>query len=70
MAVPTDLISVESDTLVPPWLMDELEEGLKVPSTHHRIPSLYGHDAFLKEIDSIGSRLTEILERPNQPFSG
>jgi homoserine O-acetyltransferase len=63
VCVSTDLISVDSDTLVPAWLMEELEEGLSGPCRHHRIDSIFGHDAFLKEVKAIGSRLTQILDR-------
>ncbi len=63
VVVPTDLISVRSDSLVPTWLMDELEKGLAGPSSHERIDSLYGHDAFLKEVETIGGRLRQILDR-------
>jgi homoserine O-acetyltransferase len=65
--VPTDLISVDSDTLVPPWLMQELEVGLAGPTRHHRIRSIYGHDAFLKEVDAIGGLLSRILKREDTP---
>ena len=63
VGIPTDLISVDSDTLVPPWLMRELEEGLAGPCRHHTIESLFGHDAFLKEVEAIGSLLIRILDR-------
>jgi len=61
--IPVDLISVTSDTLVPPWLMQELEEGLAGPCRHHQIESIFGHDAFLKEVEAIGSLLIQILDR-------
>ncbi len=61
--VSTDLISVESDTLVPVWLMEELEAELAGPCRHHRIGSIYGHDAFLKEVEAIGTILTRTLDR-------
>ena len=63
VGIPTDLISVTSDTLVPPWLMKELEEGLAGPCRHHQIDSIFGHDAFLKEAEAIGSLLIQILDR-------
>lgn len=58
---PTDLISVDSDTLVPPWLMRELETGMDGPCRHRCITSAAGHDAFLKEVDTIGALLSEII---------
>jgi len=67
VGVPADLISITSDTLVPPWLMKELEEGLAGPCRHHQIDSLFGHDAFLKEVEAIGSLLIQILDREDFP---
>ena len=43
--------------------MQELEEGLAGPCRHHTIDSLFGHDAFLKEVEAIGSLLIQILDR-------
>jgi homoserine O-acetyltransferase len=67
VTVPVDLVSVDSDTLVPGWLMQELERGLAGPCQHHRIRSLFGHDAFLKETDAIARILTPILDSERNP---
>lgn len=47
--VPVTLVAVEGDTLVPPWQMRVLAEGLPDCRRLHTIVSRYGHDAFLKE---------------------
>ena len=53
----TLLISVDSDFLVPPWLVEELaRESGHVPR-HVTIPSPFGHDAFLKEVGQVSSLL-------------
>jgi homoserine O-acetyltransferase len=54
---PTTAVSFDTDTLVPPWLVDELAAATAGPCRHVRIDSVYGHDAFLKEDD----RLAEVL---------
>ena len=57
------LVSFDTDVLVPPWLMDELAargsgaEPRGHPARHVTIPSPYGHDAFLKEIEEVSERL-------------
>lgn len=53
------LMSVDSDALVPPWLMTELAERLGGPTELVRVASRYGHDAFLKEEGAV----SKILER-------
>ncbi|HUQ48519.1 MAG TPA: homoserine O-succinyltransferase [Gemmatimonadaceae bacterium] len=47
--VPTTLVSVDTDALVPPWQMRELASRLGGPSRLIELKSRYGHDAFLKE---------------------
>lgn len=47
--VPATLVSVDTDTLVPPWQMHELASRLGGPSRLVEIASRFGHDAFLKE---------------------
>lgn len=57
------LVSFDTDVLVPAWLMDELAargseaEPGRCAARHVTIPSLYGHDAFLKE----SAAVTELL---------
>jgi homoserine O-acetyltransferase len=47
--VPTTVVSVDSDGLVPPWLVAEMARRLPDSGRTVRIASNYGHDAFLKE---------------------
>lgn len=49
----TTLVAVDSDTLVPPWQMEELVAGLAGPARLVRLDSLFGHDAFLKEVGPV-----------------
>lgn len=58
---PTTLLAVESDTLVPAWQMRQLFAALDAPGRYHEIASLYGHDAFLKEVDAVSEILTSAL---------
>src|SRR5690606_22703066 len=61
--VPTSLVLVDSDTLVPPWQMQELADALPDCRGFHEFSSDYGHDAFLKEqsvIGAIGRALDEV----------
>ena len=58
------LASFDTDILVPPWLMDELAArgpGAESPARHVTIPSLYGHDAFLKETEAVSALLLSQL---------
>ena len=57
------LVSFDSDVLVPPWLMRELaaRQGRR-PARHVTIPSLYGHDAFLKETEAVSGCLRRELD--------
>lgn len=50
---PTTLVSFDSDTLVPPWLVEELAATAPGVSLHVELQSPYGHDAFLKERDLV-----------------
>lgn len=47
------LVSVESDVLVPPWLVDRLAEEGGAGAGHVVLDSPFGHDAFLKEVDQV-----------------
>jgi len=47
--VPTTVVSVDSDAVVPPWLVAEMARRLPASARTVRIASKYGHDAFLKE---------------------
>lgn len=63
------LVSFDTDILVPPWLMDELTardsdaEPARPAARHVTIPSLYGHDAFLKETAAVSALLREEVAR-------
>lgn len=61
--VPTTLVSVDSDALVPPWLADELAQGAPGVERHVRLSSRFGHDAFLKEVDAVSAVLRDALRR-------
>lgn len=50
---PTTLIAIAGDTLVPPWQMAALRSRLRVPTEWHVVESVYGHDAFLKEVEAM-----------------
>ena len=62
------LVSFDTDILVPPWLMDELAarrsetDPARCPARHVTIPSLYGHDAFLKETAAVSVQLRTELD--------
>ncbi|MBZ0113358.1 MAG: homoserine O-succinyltransferase [Thermoanaerobaculia bacterium] len=62
VVVPTHLVAVESDQIVPLEQMVSLRERLGGPCSLHTLQSLYGHDAFLKESVQIGRILTRCLE--------
>ncbi|MFW6198195.1 MAG: hypothetical protein ACOC5E_00080, partial [Acidobacteriota bacterium] len=54
---PTTLVTVDTDVLVPPWLVQELATGLAGPVTTHRLSSPRGHDAFLTDTGPIAEVL-------------
>lgn len=59
--VPTVVVAVEGDRLVPLADMVSLVEGLGRRGSLRVLRSPYGHDAFLKEIDRIDAILTTAL---------
>lgn len=61
VSVPTELVAVQQDQIVPPTDVYALAEGLGAGCRVHRIDSVYGHDAFLKEVDAIGLILRNAL---------
>ena len=63
ITVPTDIVAVAEDQIVPEADLLTLTEGLRGPACLHRIRSLYGHDAFLKEEAQIGAILIDALSR-------
>lgn len=62
VTVPVTLAMVEGDPIAPPWQMESLAGRLGGPVRLHRIDSVFGHDAFLKEAGAIGNLLTTALE--------
>lgn len=61
--VSTDLVGIRQDQIVPLADLEELAVGIAAPTRLHRIDSVYGHDAFLKEIDQIGAILRQSLSQ-------
>ena len=59
--VPTLLIGADSDQLVPPAQMEALAGALAGPARLHLLPSLYGHDMFLKDADRISALVEAFL---------
>ncbi len=60
--VPTTLVGVPADRVVPLADLCELQRHCGAPATLHVLDSRYGHDTFLKEPVAIGNLLREILE--------
>ncbi|MCA1779579.1 MAG: alpha/beta fold hydrolase, partial [Xanthomonadaceae bacterium] len=58
---PTDLISVDSDALVPPAQLRSLACAIGLHARVHSIDSPFGHDAFLKSPELIGPLLQRCL---------
>ena len=50
----TTLISVDTDAVVPEFLADELDRLAPGVTSHVKLTSPFGHDAFLKEIEAVG----------------
>ncbi len=62
LTAPTTLISVDTDSIVPPFLADELESRAPAVRQHVRIRSPFGHDAFLKEPEQFGEAIRDALQ--------
>jgi homoserine O-acetyltransferase len=60
--VPTTLIAVREDQLVPLTDMQALASKFSGPANLVEISSLYGHDAFLKEIEALRRVFGQVLE--------
>jgi len=60
--VPTTLIAVKEDQLVPLADMQALKSRLAGPVQLIEISSLYGHDAFLKEAEALRRAFAQTLE--------
>lgn len=62
------LVSFDTDVIVPPWLVDELARRQGRPPVRHvTIPSLFGHDAFLKETREVARQITLGLAEEEAP---
>ena len=59
--LPTLLIGADSDQLVPPVQMEKLAAALAGPSELHLLPSLFGHDMFLKDAARISALVEAFL---------
>lgn len=66
IAVPTLVVAVEGDRLVPLSDLVSLVEGLGPRGSLRVLRSSYGHDAFLKETDRIDAILANALRLPGE----
>lgn len=64
--VPTALVAVKEDQLVPLRDMQSLRDRLAGPTQLFEISSLYGHDAFLKEAEALRSIFGQILSETGE----
>lgn len=58
---PLTLVGVETDVLVPIWQIEKLAARLESPCQVTRLRSIYGHDAFLKEVSQLEPILRSVL---------
>jgi homoserine O-acetyltransferase len=68
VTAPTMVAGIDSDRLYPIGLQQELADA--VPGTLgglRVVPSLYGHDGFLLEVDQVGALVAELLEHVRGP---
>lgn len=61
ISAPTLIIGADSDQLVLPSELRELAAGLGGDASVHILPSLFGHDMFLKEAESVGKIVAPFL---------
>ena len=61
--IPVHLIGIDSDLLVPFYQVASLARRIKGPVYLHKLSSLYGHDAFLKEVFTFSQLIKNILEK-------
>ena len=59
---PVLLIGAESDQLVPPAQLKALQGALAGPARLALLPSLYGHDMFLKEAAAVSALIRPFLQ--------
>jgi homoserine O-acetyltransferase len=60
--VPATLVAFLGDRLVPLELSRELRDRLSGPAELFEVPSRFGHDGFLKEVEALSSILRGALE--------
>jgi cystathionine gamma-synthase len=58
---PADIVTIDTDALVPRWLAEELRGALAGPVRVEEIASKLGHDAFLADPAPIGAALRRCL---------
>jgi homoserine O-acetyltransferase len=58
---PATIIAAEGDTLVPEEQTRDLAKRLAGPARFELVPTVYGHDAFLKEADKFSRLLSSVL---------
>jgi homoserine O-acetyltransferase len=61
--VPTDIVAVSQDQIVPEADLYTLAEGIRANTRLQRMSSIFGHDAFLKEEAQIAAVLADALCR-------
>ena len=59
--VPSTLIAFEPDAVTPAWQVRELARQLGARWTLRVLPSIYGHDAFLKEVEAVSRIVKDAL---------
>lgn len=62
VAVPVTLVSVDTDTLVPPWQVRALYDALPAEAELITVSSLRGHDAFLTDREAFEPILDDFLD--------
>ena len=61
ISTPTTIVAVDEDGIVPVEQLRELLAGLAGPAQLISFSSVYGHDAFLKEINTLGAIIEKTL---------
>ncbi len=64
---PTTIVAAEGDTLVPEEQTRDLARRLGAPAQFELVPTIFGHDAFLKEAAKFGRILTSVLSQSLTP---
>lgn len=59
--VPVTFVAVDSDSLAPPWQIRELAAAIGPAARVIEVQSIYGHDAFLKEVGAMSRILRQVL---------